>query len=219
MGNNRCTDTLLKSIYIIGLAGESCSGKNAVADILQQRGFFVVDADAAAKSVLHRCAAEVIRRNHDAAVQHGITLQTDTGTLNTRALGQLLFADAGLLAAHEAYILPKIEQEIQQMIDSSVAENPVRPIVLNAPTLHKTRFLHCCRFILYIEAPYLIRFFRCKKRDTLSCKEIFFRFLRQKNFFSQYLLRNADDMIRVKNRGSVKRLERIISRILKEKGL
>lgn len=219
MDNCLCTDSPVQNAYLIGLAGQSCSGKNVVADILQQRGFLVIDADAVSRTVLRRHTTELISRYRSAAAHKGIMLQTDTGALNTRALGQLLFADTELLAAHEAYILPKIEQAIQQLIDAQTAEPLLRPIVLNAPTLHKTCFLHRCRFILYIESPYLIRFFRCIKRDNLSCKEIFFRFLQQKNFLSQYLVRNADDIIRIKNRGSVKMLERIISRVLMEKGL
>ena len=212
-------DDSLQDVCLIGLAGQSCSGKNVVAAILQERGFSIIDADEVSRTVLHQHTAALIHRYERAAAKNGIVLRTDAGILNTRALGKLLFADTELLAAHEAYILPKIEREIWQRIYANIAKNPARPIVLNAPTLHKTCFLHRCRFILYVEAPYLIRFFRCKKRDKLRVSEIFFRFLRQKNFFSQYLIRNADDIIRIRNWGSVKQLERIISRILMQKGL
>ena len=41
-----------KIVNLIGLAGQSCAGKNIVADFLEEKGYVVIDADKVAHIVL-----------------------------------------------------------------------------------------------------------------------------------------------------------------------
>ena len=41
-----------KLANLIGLAGQSCAGKNIVADFLEEKGYAVIDADKVAHTVL-----------------------------------------------------------------------------------------------------------------------------------------------------------------------
>ncbi len=207
-----------KTPYLIGLAGQSCAGKNAAAAFLAKRGFYIIDADAVTQKLLHSLQDELIQRYQQQAVEKELSIIKENGSLNTRALGALLFADAELLAAHEAYIIPKIEARISEEIQILFQTAPDTPIVLNAPTLHKTSFTAQCAFIFYIEAPYLVRLWRAKKRDNIPLRIITARFSNQKNFLSQYLLQNAD-IQRVKNAGSVVSLENKIAQVLLKKGI
>lgn len=206
-----------KIANLIGLAGQSCAGKNVVAQLLAQKGYAVIDADVVAHTVLEEHREEVIARFTPSAEKRGIKLSTGAGLLDRMALGTLLFSDEHLLAEHESFILPYIEENIRCRIQTFLIKTPHRPIVLNAPTLHKTSLTAACAFILYIKAPFLLRLIRGRKRDGVSFAHLMRRFLRQRDFFAQYLVQNAD-IVSVLNARSVYSLRRKIERILREKG-
>lgn len=204
--------------YLIGLAGQSCAGKNVAAAFLAKRGIPVIDADEVAHTVIEEAAQDIISRYGAEAHLRGICLETPDGHIDRRNLGSLLFSAPPLLTAYENFILPLIERRMRLLIGQAAEQAPSVPIVLNAPTLHKTALVSECAFIIYIEAPYILRLLRCKKRDGLSLRQIFARFLRQQDFLSQYLSQNAD-IERVKNTGAPHSLQKKIERLLLQKGI
>ena len=207
-----------KIANLIGLAGQSCAGKNIVADLLAEKGYAVIDADKVAHTVLQEQSEAVIERFSSYATEkRGLQLRGQDGLLDRKALSVLLFSEPALLAEHEAFILPKIEEWIRILIADALLEQPNRPIILNAPTLHKTSLTSECSFILYIKAPVFIRLIRGKRRDNISLCRLIARFLQQRDFFTQYLLQNAD-IVSVVNAGSVQALRKKIEHILREKG-
>ena len=206
-----------KIANLIGLVGQSCAGKNMVADFLEEKGYAVIDADKVAHTVLQEQSEAVIARFSTYAEKQSLQLRTQEGSLNRKALSVLLFSDPALLAEHEAFILPKIEARVRSLINTALTEQPNRPVVLNAPTLHKTSLTPECSFILYIKAPFFIRLIRGKKRDALPLCRLIARFLQQKDFFAQYLSQNAD-IVSVVNARSVQSLRKKIERVLREKG-
>ena len=137
-----------KLANLIGLAGQSCAGKNIVADFLEEKGYAVIDADKVAHTVLQEQSEAVITRFSPHAAKRGLHLRGQDGLLDRRALSVLLFSEPALLAEHESFILPKIEARIRSFIENALTEQPNRPVVLNAPTLHKTSVKNgiTCRF-------------------------------------------------------------------------
>lgn len=206
-----------KIANLIGLAGQSCAGKNIVADLLAEKGYAVIDADKVAHAVLQEQGEAIIERFATHAEKRGLRLRGQHGLLDRKVLSVLLFSEPALLAEHEAFILPKIEERIRILIADALLEQPNRPIILNAPTLHKTSLTPECSFILYIKAPFFIRLIRGKRRDNISLCRLIARFLQQRDFFTQYLLQNAD-IVSVVNAGSVQALRKKIEHILREKG-
>lgn len=206
-----------KIANLIGLAGQSCAGKNIVADLLAEKGYAVIDADKVAHAVLQEQGEAIIERFAAHAEKRGLRLRGQDGLLDRKVLSVLLFSEPALLAEHEAFILPKIEERIRILIADALLEQPNRPIILNAPTLHKTSLTPECSFILYIKAPFFIRLIRGKRRDNISLCRLIARFLQQRDFFTQYLLQNAD-IVSVVNAGSVQALRKKIEHILHEKG-
>jgi len=206
-----------KIANLIGLAGQSCAGKNIVADLLAEKGYAVIDADKVAHTVLQEQGEAIIERFAAHAEKRGLRLRGQDGLLDRKVLSVLLFSEPALLAEHEAFILPKIEERIRILIAGALLEQPNRPIILNAPTLHKTSLTPECSFILYIKAPFFIRLIRGKRRDNISLCRLIARFLQQRDFFTQYLLQNAD-IVSVVNAGSVQALRKKIEHILREKG-
>ena len=206
-----------KIANLIGLAGQSCAGKNIVADFLEEKGYAVIDADKVAHAVLQEQSEAVIARFSPHAETRGLQLRGANGLLDRSTLSVLLFSEPALLAEHESFILPKIEERIRSLIKTALSEEPDRPVVLNAPTLHKISLTSECSFILYIKAPFFIRLIRGKKRDTIPLCRLIARFVQQKDFFAQYLSQNAD-IVSVVNARSVQSLRKKIERVLREKG-
>jgi len=206
-----------KIANLIGLAGQSCAGKNLVADFLKEKGCIVIDADKVTHEVLQEQSEAVIARFAPYAEKRDLQLRGQNGSLDRKALSILLFSEPSLLAEHEAFILPKIEARIRNIINTALTEQSNRPIVLNAPTLHKTSLTPECSFILYIKAPFFIRLIRGKRRDAIPLCRLITRFLQQRDFFAQYLSQNAD-IVSVVNARSVQSLRKKIERVLREKG-
>ena len=206
-----------KKNNLIGLAGQSCAGKNVVADFLAGKGFYVIAADVVAHQVLSEEQNTLVTLFEGNAEKKGLKLRQQDGQLDRKVLSALLFDDPALLAMHEAFILPKIEQRIRNLIRNAESEAPARPIVLNAPTLHKTHLVPECSFILYITAPFLLRLIRAKKRDKRPLRQLIARFMQQRKFFTQYLAQNAD-IVSVRNTHSVYSLRNKIEQVLRKKG-
>ena len=190
-----------------------CAGKNKAAEILEKRGFLVVDADKTAHQALEDMKGEVIAAFGDIARERGIKLLLDDGRVNRSGLAQILFSDPALLARHEAVVYPRINFLLGRFID----EHTDQTVVINAPLLHKSPILDRCDFVIFIDACGLIRFFRALKRDKMHPFQIFARFSAQKNLFAQYLLKDVD-IQRVLNQGSIRVLEKGLTKLLSNRG-
>ena len=201
---------------LIGLSGPSCSGKNTASAILQDYGFYCIDADVVSRKVFAEHEKEILNLFQAEAEKRGINLKNKKG-IDKKAFALLVFSDEELLKKHEAFILPIIEEKIWEEIKMAFIEKPERPILLNAPTLHKTSFIKKCLFILYIDAPFILRLIRAKKRDRLPLKNIWLRFSKQKKFFSQYFFLNADTIV-VKNFWSSASLKRKLLQEVQKRG-
>lgn len=201
---------------LIGLSGPSCSGKNTASAILEDYGFYCIDADAVSRKVFAEHEKEILNLFQADAEKRGINLKNKKG-IDKKAFALLVFSDEELLKKHEAFILPIIEEKIWEEIKMAFTEKPERPILLNAPTLHKTSLIKKCLFILYIDAPFILRLIRAKKRDRLPLKNIWLRFSKQKKFFSQYFFLNADTIV-VKNFWSSASLKRKLLQEVQKRG-
>ena len=201
---------------LIGLSGPSCSGKNTASAILQDYGFYCIDADAVSRKVFTEHEKEILNLFQAEGEKRGINLKNKKG-IDKKAFALLVFSDEELLKKHEAFILPIIEEKIWEEIKMAFTEKPERPILLNAPTLHKTSLIKKCLFILYIDAPFILRLIRAKKRDRLPLKNIWLRFSKQKKFFSQYFFLNADTIV-VKNFWSSASLKRKLLQEVQKRG-
>ena len=198
---------------VIGLTGPMCAGKNRAGEILEHRGFAVVDADKVAHQALVDVAEEVLVAFEGIAAKMGTELKNADGSINRRALGSVIFSDPSYLARHESIIYPRINELLGAFID----EHRDRPVVINAPLLHKSPILDRCDFVIFVDACPLIRLFRAIRRDNMPITQIFARFSAQKNLFAQYLSRNVDT-VRVQNKGSIRALEKRLVKLLSIRG-
>ena len=64
---------------LIGLSGPSCSGKNTASAILQDYGFYCIDADAVSRKVFAELEKEILNLFQAEAEKRGINLNNEKG--------------------------------------------------------------------------------------------------------------------------------------------
>ena len=187
------------------------AGKNAAAKLLEKRGWLCIDADALVHEAIESEADKIIRTFSQDAQKRGIDIVRQDGSVDRRSLGKLVFSDASLLAKQEAIVYPAIEKYAMQKIDSHEAKN----IALNAAVLYKTpTLMRLCRAILYVEAPFLVRLLRAKKRDGDAVRAICKRFRAQRGLYRNYK-QTGIPIVKVRNALSLSALERNTEKALR----
>ncbi len=197
------------------------SGKNEASKILSDMGWKVIDADIAAHTVLDQCSDKIISAFKVLAADKGLSLESDGGKINRRALGELLFSDPALLKIHESIIYPRLNGYIEDFIQKN--DTPaVKGIVLNAAVLYKIpALLKRCKAIIYVTAPAAQRLVRSLHRDSMKKSVILQRFYAQRNLISLYKENCAPDtkIVKIWNTGTKKSLAYKICKALIQLGM
>ena len=98
----------------LGLTGGIASGKSAVAAILRELGFSVLDAD----SISHKLM-EPGQTAHDEILQaFGADLADSSGRIDRHKLAAIVFADSTKLAKLNSILHPRVDQIIFDQLDA-----------------------------------------------------------------------------------------------------
>lgn len=169
---------------IICIAGQMAAGKNYICSLLEKKGFVSLDLDKTAHEAILLCTPQILSAFEDEAKIRGISLLNSDGSLNRRALGQIVFSAPELLARQESIVYPKIIELTKQFIE----KNSGKSVILNATVLFKTpELLSKCEKIVFVKANPLKRLIRAKKRDGLPLRQILARFKNQRNLLKEYM--------------------------------
>jgi len=174
---------------IIGLTGVSCAGKNHVALLLEQRSLPVLDADKLGHQVIE------MEREHILA-RFGGDILTGDGLIDRKLLSAKVFGKPRELAALEEIIHPRVNREALVWINS----RPEKVCVINAALLHRSSVFESMDAIIIVEAPFIVRLLRARKRDKQPWSIILKRFRSQSKFSTQYST-GKTDIYRVENSG------------------
>ena len=188
---------------VIGLTGKYCAGKNAVADILSDLGWEIIDEDRIGHEALSARRDELVAEFSEAVLG-------DDGEISRRKLGRVVFSSAESLARLEAIVHPWMVAETERRIRESNAED----VVINAAILFKMKLHELCDSVMIVRAPTVQRIARCMKRDGLTLRQIASRFRAQRG------LNRAPkgvDTDTVWNSGSLPRLSSRVERILEQR--
>ena len=193
---------------IIGLTGLYCAGKNRIGSLLEKRGFPVLDMDKLGHEAIQLKTADIASR-------FGGELLGSDGQVDRRLLGEKVFGRAEELAALEAIVHPVINDLAAAWINSQED----RLSIINAAVLHKFAAFGQLGAIIVVTAPLPLRFYRSIKRDKLPLKELYNRFISQKNFppYGSKLFLSSADIYIIRNSGfsgSLRNLEKRIDIIL-----
>lgn len=169
------------SMKIICLTGKMASGKNYICTKLENQGWTSIDADILVHQAIEIARDTILDNFEPYAKEKKIKLTKDNGSINRRALGELLFSMPGLLKIQESIIYPIITK----MINDFIAEHS--KVIINATVLFKTpEIMNLCESIVYVKAPLITRIKRARKRDNLPYSQIFKRFYAQRNLLNNY---------------------------------
>lgn len=165
---------------VIGLTGKVCAGKNQYAELFERYGAEVVDVDALGHRVLDGQTAAVV-------AHFGPALLSD-GAIDRRSLGRIVFSDGAALSALEGILHPAMAEECKALITASTKA----VVVLNAALLHRMGLVGLCDQVIFVKAPLLVRYRRCKARQGLSWKEFWARNRAQKDIRVDLIRRVAE---------------------------
>lgn len=153
----------LNGVMVVGLTGQTGAGKSTVSRIFASNGFSVINADSVAREVVEKgskCLDEI-------ADFFGDSILNDDGSLNRRALGEIVFSDKTKLETLDSIIYPYITGNILKLIGEYSEQNE-KLILLDAPTLFESRSDDFCEIIISVIANPEIREKRIIERDGLT---------------------------------------------------
>jgi len=184
--------------YVVGLTGQTGAGKSTVSGIFVRHGFQHIDADKISREVVEPgkpCLDELFD-------YFGEKIRNPDGTLNRKALAEIVFTDRKKLESLDSICYPFITEEILRRI-SAYAEDGSQFVLLDAPTLFESRASDFCDMIISVLAPPEIRLTRIIERDGLTEQAALNRMNAQleEQFFirhSDYVIRNQDTLEQLK---------------------
>lgn len=148
-------------MFVIGLTGPTGSGKSAFAAMLRERGFYVADADAAARQVV-QAGSDVLDALCEA---FGADILEDDGTLCRRRLAERAFSSPENTRKLNALTHPAIERALFQEI---AAHPQARGAVIDAAALIESGIADKCDLVAVTLAPREERLRRIMLRDGLD---------------------------------------------------
>ena len=181
----------MKGKKIIGLTGKYCAGKNHVALILERHNIRVLDVDKLGHLAIETEKERLLERfGEDILSRDG----SSESHIDRKRLGNKVFGKPDELAALEEIIHPAANRETLAWINSQ--QGPA--CVINAALLHRSSAFEMLDAVIIVEAPFLVRLRRARKRDHLSLITLLKRFKSQNKFNAQFF-KGKTDIYRVKN--------------------
>ncbi len=181
-------------VLVVGLTGQTGAGKSTVSKVFAENGFAVINADMISRTVVEKgtkCLDEI-------SDIFGCGILNCDGTLNRRALGDVVFSDKSKLEALNSIIYPYITSEILKQI-KEYSDCGRKLILLDAPTLFESHADDFCEIIISVLAEPETRALRIINRDGITPKQAENRMNSQldADFFashSDYVIENNDSM-------------------------
>ena len=194
---------------VVGLTGQSGSGKTTVSAGFAAAGFMVINADIIARQVMEKgqpCLEETVGH-------FGREILLPDGSLDRKLLGKIVFSDRKSLDELNGICYKYINRMVEDMI-SEYGRQGGEYVLLDAPTLFEAGEDKLCDVIVSVTADKELRLKRITERDKISESAADERFSSQHDtdFF-----RSRSDYI-IENNGSVQELkhraEEIIDHIM-----
>lgn len=147
---------------IIGLCGGSGSGKSSISACLAETGAEIIDADQIARSLTAPGSPilETIR------LTFGNNVFTQEGTLNRRALANIVFSNPEELHKLNQITHPEIAKQTKERL-----KHCKNNAVIDAAVLHHAGLEQLCDMTVFVTAPMEIRIQRIMARDGISAQE------------------------------------------------
>ncbi len=147
-------------MFLVGLTGGIAAGKSSVAETWEQLGATVIDADDLAREVVEPGSTGLERITEE----FGSTVLAEDGTLNRKALAEVVFTDPPKRAALEALLHPLIRALALDKLEAAKTDIVVYVI----PLLVETRSDLPFDYIVTVEAPEADQVMRMVESRSMS---------------------------------------------------
>ncbi|MGD1823140.1 MAG: dephospho-CoA kinase [Pleomorphochaeta sp.] len=164
---------------VIGLTGKACSGKNYVAQIFEDKGFNVIDVDKLGHKALIDKQDKIVKAFGEKILENNI--------INRKTLGNIVFSSPEKLKLLESIVHPYIK-----LLCIDLIKNSEKDIILNAAILQRGKLVELCDNVIFVKAPFFLRYKRSKTRDKRSFIWFLKRDLSQKDINIKELKKEID---------------------------
>ena len=175
---------------IIGLTGNSGSGKSTVAKIMAEYGAYVLDADALSHEAMSPSGSaydEIVR-------EFGFQVLNSDKTVNRSALGDLVFRNATLKKKLESIIHARvIEKTVSETLKAKSLPNPPEFVIWDAPLLVEASMHIKCDAVWLVVSGEEDKLKRITARDGIDAGKARLRLQNQTD--EETLRRHADEVI------------------------
>ncbi|HBM79463.1 MAG TPA: dephospho-CoA kinase, partial [Clostridiaceae bacterium] len=152
---------------IVGLTGGIACGKSTVSKILKDLGAFIIDADMVAR--------EVVRPGENAykniLIRFGSGILNQDGTLNRKALGNIIFNDRYKLMLLNNITHPEIRRAVIDKLKKVKDEDKYNVIIIDAALLLEAKMDDIVDEVWLVYADLGTQIQRLVKRDNMTEKE------------------------------------------------
>ena len=185
--------TLTTHKLVLGVLGGIGSGKSAAASALARHGGRVVAGDPAGHAALLDPAI------HQRIAQRWPEAIDQTGNVDRKTLGRIVFADAAQLRELESFVFPWIKERLQREIVAAKADPVVRYVILDAAVMLEADWAGVCDKLIFMDAPRELRVARVAARgwtaEDLDRRERSQIALDEKRRRADAVLRNVGDLV------------------------
>uniref|UniRef100_A0A7C2P0W9 Dephospho-CoA kinase n=1 Tax=candidate division WOR-3 bacterium TaxID=2052148 RepID=A0A7C2P0W9_UNCW3 len=186
-----------KVVIITGKAG---TGKTTVANILRKYGFYVLDVDSLAHSLLQNFKDDIIR-------EFGNEVLSSDGIIDRKKLGEVVFKDPQKISKLERILHPTLEKRVKEMVEDREGD-----IFIDVAIPKKLSLYAIADFTIVVTSPQELVEERLRKKGWPEEKiKAVIGWQREECPEGRYYL--------VPNIGTFEELERKILSILKMEGL
>lgn len=138
-------------MIFVGIVGPSGSGKTSLCNLFKEENVAVYELDQVAKRYYPEAAKQVAKR-------FGPTVMSIDGSIHTKALGKIVFADRIKMDQLNAIMIPIINKEFFiPLITESCRSQDGKIVVLDAPILYETNWLPAIDYVIFVDANKEIR--------------------------------------------------------------
>ncbi len=158
---------------IIGLTGQSGSGKSTVCTYLEKSGCVIIDADKIAKGITEKGS----RTLKKLSIAFGDDIINEEGELDRRLLAKRAFSDMENKRLLDSITHPEIVRLCEEKALKETSEG--KCVIIDAPLLFTSGLNKICHKTVKVTAPEEVRLERILRRDKISEEEALLRFSKQ----------------------------------------
>lgn len=186
-------------MLIIGLTGNIGCGKSSLSKIFMDEGIDVVDADIVSRQIFED--EELLQTVFE---KFGPSIKNNDGSLNRKALGNIVFNDDEKLIELNNITHPRIKEKIFNQI-RNIEEQGKPIVILDGALLVETGYLDDVDKLIVVTCDEEIQIERIKKRDNCTKLEALSRIKSQmsqveKVKYADYTIDNSGTIEELKNK-------------------